>query len=105
MTMNMTDHGSEFRKSWMEGNKRIKQQIREYIMENILFGDGDVLEEDVSFQESGILDSTGFLGLVTFVETTFGIEVSDEELDPENLDTLCRISSFVEKKLGQKEGV
>ena len=87
----------------MEGN--IKQQIREYVVENMLFGDGKALQEDVSFRESGILDSTGFLGLVTFVETEFDIEVSDDELDPENLDTLCRIANFVEKKVGQKEAI
>jgi acyl carrier protein len=89
----------------MEGNMSIKQQIREYIMENVLFGEGEELEENASFQESGILDSTGFLGLITFAETTFEIEISDEELDPENLDSLNRISGFVEKKLGEREAV
>ena len=83
----------------------IKQQISEYIMENVLFNDGDVLEENVSFQESGILDSTGFLGLITFVEGKFAIEISDDELDPDNLETLSKISSFVEKKMGKKEAV
>ena len=83
----------------------IKQQIREYITENVLFGEGEELEDDASFQESGVLDSTGFLGLITFVETTFEIEVSDDELDPENMDSLSRISRFVEKKLGEREAV
>ena len=87
----------------MEEN--IKQKIREYVVENMLFGDEKGLQDDVSFRESGILDSTGFLGLVTFVETEFDIEISDDELDPENLDTLCRISNFVETKMGQKEAI
>jgi acyl carrier protein len=86
----------------MKGNVSIKEQIREHIVKNILFGEGDMLEEDVSLQESGILDSTGFLDVITFVEATFGIKISDEELDPENLETLNRISAFVEKKLGEK---
>ena len=88
----------------MEANMMsIKQQIREYIVENVLLGDGDMPDENTSFTESGILDSTGFLGLITFVETTFGIEISDDELDPENLETLSKISGFIEKKLGEKE--
>ena len=89
----------------MEADMSIKQQIREYIAENVLLGDGDALEDNVSFQESGILDSTGFLGLIAFVEGKFGIEILDEELDPENLETLCKISSFVEKKVGKREAV
>jgi acyl carrier protein len=89
----------------MGANMNIMQQIREYIAENVLLGDGDVLEENVSFQESGILDSTGFLGLITFVEGEFGIEISDDELDPENLETLSKISNFVEKKMGEKKAV
>lgn len=89
----------------MGANMNIMQQIREYIAENVLLGDGDVLEENVSFQESGMLDSTGFLGLITFVEGEFGIEISDDELDPENLETLSKISNFVEKKMGEKKAV
>ena len=89
----------------MEGGMSIKAQIREYIVENILFGDGAVLEDNVSFRESSILDSTGFLDLIGFVETTFKIEISDDELDPENLETLSKVSGFVEKKMGQRESV
>ena len=89
----------------METNMSIKQQIREYITENILFGDGDVIEENVSFQESGILDSTGILGLISFVEDQFGIEISDDELDPEKLGTLSKLSNFVAKKMGERAAV
>ena len=85
-----------------EDGMDIKQQIREYIVENILLGEGDMVADDVSFQESGILDSTGFLDLVTFVETTFEIKVDDDELDPENLETLNRITRFIQKKLAEK---
>lgn len=83
----------------------IKEQIREYIRDNVLLGDGDVLDENVSFTESGILDSTGFLGLITFAEATFEIDISDDELDPENLETLSKISGFVERKLAEKNAV
>ena len=87
----------------MEDNVSIKQRIREYIRDNVLLGDGDIPDEDTSFTETGILDSTGFLGLITFVETTFGIEISDDELDPENLETLSKISGFVQRKLQEKK--
>jgi acyl carrier protein len=75
-------------------------EISKYIKDNILFGDGEKLSEDVSFQESGILDSTGFLELITFVEERFGIRITDSELIPENFDTLRKMSSFVDQKLG-----
>jgi len=74
-------------------------EIGKYIKDNILFGDGEKLSEDVSFQESGILDSTGFLELITFVEERFGIKITDGELIPENFDTLRKMSGFVEQKL------
>jgi acyl carrier protein len=77
-----------------------QQEIKTYIIDNILFGDGTRLEEDVSFQESRILDSTGFLELLTFVEERFAIEITDRELVPENFDTLRKISDFVETKTG-----
>ena len=54
----------------------IQQTIHDYIVDNILFGDGEKLTEEVSFQESGILDSTGFLELITFAETRFGIRIA-----------------------------
>jgi len=82
-----------------------QQQIRQYITDNILFGDGEKLTDDVSFQASGILDSTGFLELITFVEERFGIEITDSELVPENFDTLRKMSSFVEQKLQAKAPV
>jgi acyl carrier protein len=77
-------------------------EICRYIKDNILFGDGEKLSEDVSFQESGILDSTGFLELITFVEERFGIKITDSELIPENFDTLRKMSSFVEQKLSER---
>ena len=80
-------------------------EIRSYIIENILFGDGEKLDEDVSFQESGILDSTGFLELITFVEEKFAIEIADSELIPENLDTLRKMSHFVEGKMRARAAV
>jgi len=81
---------------------QIQSEIRNYIVENILFGDELKLEADTPFQENGILDSIGFLEIITFVEEKFGIKIADNEVVPENLGSLQRISNFVEKKLYEK---
>lgn len=76
----------------------IKNTIRAYIVENFLFGDDDGLNDATSFLDEGIIDSTGILELVTFLEETFSIKVEDEELVPENLDSLNNIHAFLERK-------
>jgi acyl carrier protein len=76
--------------------------IRNYIVDNFLFGDGSSLQDDRSFMESGILDSTGVLELVAFLESTFGIQVSDREMVPENLDSVDRAAAFCARKLAEK---
>lgn len=81
---------------------KILNEIRGYIVENILFGEGQGLEADTPLHESGILDSTGFLEIITFVEEKFGIEIADSEVVPENLGTLRRLSDFVARKTAEK---
>ena len=78
----------------------IRVMIRDYIVENILFGNGQMLEDDMSFQDGGVLDSTGMLEIITFVEERFGIEIDDSEVVPENPGTLQQISRFVGRKMG-----
>ena len=78
----------------------VQKAIHDHIVNNILFGDAERLQEDVSFQESGILDSTGFLELIAFVEEKYGLDIADEELVPENFDTLRKMARFVDNKLG-----
>ncbi len=80
----------------------VQHVIRSYIVDNILFGEDGRLDENVSFQESGILDSTGFLELITFVEERFCIDIADDELVPENFDTLGKMALFVEQKLAER---
>ena len=75
------------------------QQIRAFIFENFLFdADDDSLGNDASFLEEGIIDSTGVLELVDWLEETFSIQVGDEELVPENLDSVNKLASFIAKK-------
>ena len=74
-------------------------KVREFIVENFLFGDGEALRDDTSFMEEGIIDSTGILELVFFLEETFGFSIEDDELVPENMDSLQNIARFVERKM------
>lgn len=78
---------------------KIKQQVRDYVVENFLMGkEGEGVADDASFLGEDILDSTGVLELVAFLEQTFGITVADEEMLPENLDSLQAIEAFVLRK-------
>lgn len=72
--------------------------VRDYVVENFMFGDDDGLEEFTSFQESGIIDSTGILELVNFLEEQFRIAIADEELIPQNLDSIQKVVSFLDQK-------
>ena len=65
------------------------QTVRGFVVENFLFGDGAKLKEDTQFLESGIIDSTGMLELINFLEETYGITIDDEELVPENPGASC----------------
>ena len=76
--------------------------VKEFIIENFLFGDEEQLMLDTDFFDKGIIDSTGVIELVSFLEETFNISVDDEELIPENLSSLKNIDVFLQKKLNQK---
>lgn len=79
-----------------------KESIRKFVVDNFLFGQGAKLKDDTSFLEGGIIDSTGVLELAMHIETTYGFKVKDEELVPENLDSINAVASFLEKKLAAK---
>jgi acyl carrier protein len=74
-------------------------QIRDYIIENFLFGDAAPLaSDDMSLLDNGIIDSTGVMELVAFLEGDFGLSIQDEELVPENLDSVANLAAFVQRK-------
>lgn len=74
-------------------------KIRTFIFDNFLFdADEDALQNDSSFLEQGIIDSTGVLELVEWLEDEFSISVEDDELIPENLDSVTLLSAFIERK-------
>jgi len=80
-----------------------RQEIRHYIVDNILFGDGTILKDDISIQEHGIIDSLGFVELISFLEQKYGIRIKDDELIPENFDSLQKITRFVESRIQNPE--
>jgi acyl carrier protein len=77
----------------------IKGTVRDFITKTFYVPDVAALSDDASFLDKGILDSTSVLELTTFLETTFGIEIKDDELVPENLDSLANVESFVKRKI------
>jgi len=80
----------------------IKKKIKEFIMTNFLFGnESKTFSDSDSFLENGIIDSTGVLELIEFVESNYTIKLEDNELIPENLDSLNNLSVFILKKMGK----
>jgi acyl carrier protein len=78
----------------------VEQELRRFVIDNFPFGQpGDALSNDDSFLDRGIIDSTGVLELVTFLEERYDIKVEDEELVPDNLDSINRLVRFLERKL------
>jgi acyl carrier protein len=73
--------------------------IRNFIVEKFLFEDDGTLSNEDSFLENGVIDSTGVLELVAFLEGTFGFRLEDDEVVPENLDSIRNAASLVERKL------
>ena len=84
----------------MSSNPDRLQLVREFIVQDFLFGRDNGFASGESMLESGMIDSTGVLQLVAFLEQTFGIKVEDAELVPENLDSLDSIGRFLGSKLG-----
>ncbi|MHC4879953.1 MAG: acyl carrier protein [Planctomycetota bacterium] len=78
----------------------IETDVREFVTDNFLFGRTNVsLDGDDSLLEEGLIDSTGVLELVTFIEDRFEVTVEDEELVPDNLDSINRLITFIEAKV------
>jgi acyl carrier protein len=82
----------------MQQTIEIEQEIRNFIAETFLFGNGESLNEDLALP-GNVIDSQGVIELVSFVQQRFNIEIADEEVTTENLATLRTIVALVEKKL------
>lgn len=77
----------------------LKTKIKAFVVENYLFGEDGDLKDDTSFLDEGIIDSTGILELVSYLEEEFDISVEDEDLIPENLDSIDNVVGYLQKKL------
>jgi acyl carrier protein len=76
----------------------LQQQIRDFVTTNFYVADPKSLEDRTSLLDHGIIDSTGVLEVILFIETTFGVTVEDSEMLPENLDSIERIARYVGRK-------
>jgi acyl carrier protein len=76
----------------------VQSDIREYIVDTFLFGEDDALTDESSFLAEGIIDSTGIMQLVSFLQDHYRITIEDEELVPDNLDSIQKITRFIEDK-------
>lgn len=76
----------------------VEDSIRAFITANFYVAEPDKLQGDSSLLDSGIVDSTGILEVVSFLETEFGIRVADEDMVPDNLDSIAQIAAFVARK-------
>ncbi|MFO1014338.1 MAG: acyl carrier protein [Caulobacteraceae bacterium] len=79
----------------------LKAEIRDFIVDNFLFGEAaDAPTDEQSLVEAGLIDSLGVAELVAFIEARFEITAEDDELIPDNLDSIDRIAAFIGKKRG-----
>lgn len=79
----------------------LNQEIKQFILRNYLFTDDEaVLSSDESLMQKGVIDSTGILELVNHIEDTYQVKVADEEMVPENLDSVTNIVNFIGRKRG-----
>ena len=81
----------------------IKDQVRSFVTSNFYVADPTSLEDDASLLYRGIIDSTGVLEVIFFIEETFGITVEDSEMLPDNLDSIERIAKFIARKISSAQ--
>jgi acyl carrier protein len=82
---------------------KTEQQIREFIIKNLYYTEDNPIADEDSFLETGVVDSMGVMELVAFVQSEFGVEVSQQEIVVENFDSIRKLADFVRRKLPPKE--
>lgn len=78
----------------------IGSEVRDFVVTNFLFGKGDDLSDDESLLDNGVIDSTGVLELVSYLQERFDIRIEDDEIVPANLDSVRSLVEFVARKTG-----
>ena len=77
-----------------------ESKVRDFVLKNYLFTtEQSALKSEDSFMKSGIMDSTGILEMIMFLHDEFGVDVMDDEMIPENLDSVQNVVAFLGKKL------
>ena len=76
----------------------VEQQVRQFIIDYFYVSDPERLRNDESLIDSGLVDSTGMMGVILFIESEFGIHVEDDETTPDNLDSIERIAAYIQRK-------
>ena len=76
-------------------------RVRAFVTANFYVADAAALSNDASLLDQGIVDSTGVLEVIAFLESEFGVKIEDAEIVPENLDSIARIAAFVAQKKGE----
>jgi len=79
----------------------IGTEIRDFVVTNFLFGKGDDLSDDESLLENGVIDSTGVLELVSYLQERFDMRIEDDEIVPANLDSIHNLVDYVGRKTGR----
>ena len=79
---------------------KIKEQVRTFVTSNFYVADPSTLEDEASLLDRGIIDSTGVLEVIFFIEDKFGVKIEDNEMLPDNLDSIDRIANFIARKKG-----
>jgi acyl carrier protein len=77
----------------------IENKIRQFIVQNLYFTEDNFIADDVSFLETGVIDSMGVMELVAFVQSEFSVEVAQAEVVVENFDSIHKLANFVRRKL------
>ena len=79
----------------------IQEELRVFVIDRFLFGQNGHLNDDDSFLDNGVIDSTGVLELIAFLEERFGIRMEDGDLIPDNLDSIDNIARFLRQKTAE----
>jgi acyl carrier protein len=82
---------------------QIENQIKQFILKNLYFAEDQTLDDDASFLETGVVDSTGVMELVAFVQTEFGVTIEPQEIVVENFDSIRKVAQFIRRKLALPE--
>lgn len=85
-------------------NAATRELVRQFIRQNFYLEEGAALADDDSFVEQGIVDSTGILELVLFLEQSFGLTIPDEDIIPDNLDSVDKLCRYVDRRLAESSG-